>query len=98
MNRRAPLGEHEIQAWLGSHPDWRVEGGHLVAQWPIGFVAGARAIQKIADVAEAMDHHPELRLRYGSLAVELWTHDRGAVTALDLELAERIDVVLASGT
>jgi 4a-hydroxytetrahydrobiopterin dehydratase len=49
-------------------------------------------LNAIAVVAEAMDHHPDMLL-YGwnKLRVMLSTHDRGGITALDIELAKRIE-------
>ena len=48
----------------------------------------------IADVAEEMDHHPDIDLRWRTLHLTLVSHSAGGVTELDLELARRIDALL----
>ena len=52
------------------------------------------AIVAIADVAEEMDHHPDVDLRWRTLHLALVSHSAGGVTELDLELARRIDALL----
>lgn len=46
---------------------------------------------KVAEVAEAMDHHPEWFNVYRTVEVTLATHDAGGVTELDVKLAEAMD-------
>jgi 4a-hydroxytetrahydrobiopterin dehydratase len=54
------------------------------------FAAALAFTNRIGALAEAAGHHPDLRLGWGRVEVELWTHDAGGVTALDLELAAAI--------
>src|SRR5690625_7954456 len=51
---------------------------------------GAAIVDRIVAVAEELDHHPDLDLRYASLHVSVTTHVRGTLTRADLVLAERI--------
>ena len=44
----------------------------------------------VALVAERMNHHPEWRNVYGTVEVELTTHDAGGITQRDLELAREM--------
>ncbi|MCC5971901.1 MAG: 4a-hydroxytetrahydrobiopterin dehydratase [Pararhodobacter sp.] len=50
---------------------------------------------KVALAAEKMDHHPEWRNVYNRVEVVLTTHDARGLTTLDLELADRMDVLAA---
>ncbi len=55
------------------------------------FMAVVRLIGKIARLAEAMDHHPDLHLtHYKRLKIVLTTHDKGRVTGKDIQLARKI--------
>ena len=54
-----------------------------------------RAVDEIAVVAEAMNHHPDLDIRWRTLRVVLSTHDAGGVTQLDIEMAHRIHEIAA---
>jgi 4a-hydroxytetrahydrobiopterin dehydratase len=46
---------------------------------------------RIADAAEAADHHPDLDIRYRHLRVVLSTHSEGGITGKDLALAAEVD-------
>ncbi len=46
------------------------------------------------ELAEAMDHHPVASVGYRELRLELWTHDRRAITQLDIDYAEGFEALL----
>lgn len=48
----------------------------------------------VAEAAEAMNHHPDIDIRWRTLTFTLATHSAGGVTDLDLQLAARIDQAL----
>ena len=71
--------------------DWRVIGVHAYAVFRSGnFVTGLELTNAIGELAEAANHHPDLKLGYPSLAVHLTTHDTGTLTTADLDLARGI--------
>jgi 4a-hydroxytetrahydrobiopterin dehydratase len=84
-----------LSAALADLPSWSGDGEaiHRAAELP-SFRAAVDAIVRIADVAEEMDHHPDVDLRWRTLHVTLSTHSAGGVTELDIELARRIDALL----
>ena len=47
---------------------------------------------KIAEIAEAEDHHPDLKIAWGMCAVEIWTHIVDGLTENDFILAAKIEV------
>ena len=59
------------------------------------FAAGLALVDAIGAAAEAMDHHPDLDLRYTHVDVRLISHDVGAVTGRDLRLARTISTIAA---
>ena len=97
MPRPTRLSPDEIAAALQELPLWSgdVDGLHRSARLP-SFRDAVAAIVAIADVAEEMDHHPDIDLRWRTLHLALVSHSAGGVTDLDLELARRIDTVLSS--
>ena len=50
-------------------------------------------INKIANEAESLNHHPTIINTYSSVIIELWTHSENKVTELDHLLKEKIDLV-----
>jgi 4a-hydroxytetrahydrobiopterin dehydratase len=60
------------------------------------FLAAVALIRRIAPLAQAMDHHPDLHLTgYRKLKVVLSTHDSGGLGLKDFRLAKRIDALPA---
>jgi 4a-hydroxytetrahydrobiopterin dehydratase len=74
---------------------WRREGDTIVRELRFpSFMDAIRFIDRVAVVAEAADHHPELTNVYWNVSVRLTTHDAGGVTERDLALARAIDAVV----
>ena len=59
-----------------------------------GFREAIDFIVRVADLAEAVDHHPELHNVYANVTVELTSHDAGGITQRDISLARAIDAVV----
>ena len=95
MARPAPLTPDELVEALLDLPRWSgdAHGLRRTVELPT-FRHAVAAIVAIADVAEALDHHPDIDLRWRTLHLHLVTHSAGAVTPLDLLLARRIDALL----
>ena len=73
-------------------PSWRSEGGRLRREYRLrGFGEPVALAVRIALLAEREDHHPELRLGYGHLEVELTTHSAGGLSRNDFIVAAKID-------
>ena len=90
------LSSHEVGHFLEQLDGWTVEDsdGHMrlakTSRFK-GFMPGVELVNRIAKVAEAEGHHPDLLLSYGSLTVHLFTHAAGGLTENDFILAARID-------
>jgi 4a-hydroxytetrahydrobiopterin dehydratase len=92
----APLSRAEAERLLPQVPGWQVEeaDGHLRLTRTVkfkGFMPGVDLVNRIAPIAEAEGHHPDLLLSYGSLTIRLWTHAAGGPTDNDFILAARLD-------
>ncbi len=95
------LTHAEIDRLLQQVPGWSVvePDGHLQLTRTFrfkGFMPGVELIDRIAPIAEAEGHHPDLHLTYGSLRVDLWTHAAGGLTENDFILAAKIDQIQPS--
>lgn len=91
----ALLDEAEINAALASMPGW--SGGTEAIRRTVSapdFPTAIRIVDDIAVIAEEMDHHPDIDIRWRKLHFTLATHSAGGVTASDLALARRIDEVV----
>ncbi len=88
------LSPDELAAALQGLPQWTGDESGLrrTVELPT-FRAAVDALVAIADVAEEMDHHPDIDLRWRTLHLTLVSHSAGGVSELDLELARRIDAL-----
>lgn len=96
-DRPAALPANELAAGLARLPLWSGDEHRIerVVEAP-SFLAGIRLVDQVAQVAEEMDHHPDIDVRWRGVRFALSTHDAGGVTRLDLEQAERIDALAAA--
>ncbi len=73
---------------------WAREGDKLVKTVQKRDFAEAMAfVNAVAAVAEEVDHHPDITIRWNRVTLELTSHDSGGVTDRDLALAERLDAL-----
>jgi 4a-hydroxytetrahydrobiopterin dehydratase len=90
--KRAKLGDEDIEASLKTTPGWQRQGDKLARQFKFAsFVEAFGFMSSVALVAEKLDHHPEWKNVYNRVDVELTTHDSAGITALDFELARRMN-------
>ena len=59
------------------------------------FVRAWGWMTSVAIEAEKMNHHPEWFNVWNRVDIQLTTHDAGGISALDFELAAKIDALLA---
>jgi 4a-hydroxytetrahydrobiopterin dehydratase len=60
------------------------------------FLGAIAVVDRVAAVAEELDHHPDIDIRWRKVTFACATHSAGGVTGKDLELARRIDEIVAS--
>ncbi len=75
---------------------WQEENGSLVKEFKFpDFKSALKFVDKIGEIAESMNHHPDVELGWGRVKISLTTHSAGKITAKDKELAEKIDGIKA---
>ncbi len=88
----AKLTDAEIAQRLKDLPQWRREGDAIRRTFTFGkFADGIRFVDRVAVAADAMDHHPDIDIRYTTITLTLSTHSAGGLTAKDFDLAAKID-------
>lgn len=86
------LSDVEISQALTRLPSWERSGDTLVRtiQFP-AFLDGIHAVDRVAQLAEAADHHPDIDIRYRTVRFVLSTHSEGGLTQKDVDLALQIE-------
>ena len=91
------LDAEEIARQLVPLAGWTGDGTGLRRSYTApSFLGGVQLVTDVAEVAEEMDHHPDIDIRWRTLRFELSTHSAFGVTQLDIELAHRISAIAAT--
>lgn len=89
------LHDDTIRTALEDLDGWELTGDRIRRELTFpGFREAIDFIVRVADLAEAADHHPELHNVYADVTIELTSHDAGGVTERDISLARAIDEVV----
>jgi 4a-hydroxytetrahydrobiopterin dehydratase len=89
------LTEDQVVTGLKDLPDWAREGETLVRTVELGsFPAAVQVVNRVAEVAENDNHHPDIDIRWRTLTFRCSTHSAGGITALDVSLAAEIDGIV----
>ena len=88
----AKLTEGEIEAGLRALAGWTRQGGEIRRPYTFKtFAEGIRFVDRVAVLADAVDHHPDIDIRFTTVTMALSTHSAGGLTRKDLDLAAQID-------
>ena len=88
----------EIESALALHDGWQAKGDAIFRRFEFANFAESLAfVNKVGEVAEASDHHPDITFGWGYAEFSVMTHDRGGVTDVDFALVEKIDGLERAG-
>lgn len=94
MMRPSLLSDIEIQRELNTLAGWSRRSEAIVKTFEFATFADAIAwVNRVAGAAEAANHHPDLDIRFRTVAASLSTHESGGVTAHDFALARAMDAM-----
>ncbi len=97
MARPVKLEDTQIQEALAGLPGWELKNGRLHREFKFAdFVEAWGFMSRAALYAQALDHHPEWFNVYGTVRVDLITHDACGITKLDMELAAKMSAIAGS--
>lgn len=86
------LSDIEVQRALSARSGWTRRGNVITRTFEFPtFLAGIAFVNRVAEAAEAMGHHPDIDIRYTKVTCSLSTHSAGGITQKDFTLAEAID-------
>jgi 4a-hydroxytetrahydrobiopterin dehydratase len=91
------LSPDQIRDRLTALPEWKLtaDGRRIRREWRVkDFATALDFFNRVGQVAEQEDHHPDLHLTgYRQAAIELWTHAVNGLTQNDFILAAKIDTL-----
>lgn len=90
--KREKLERDEIDSRLKELNGWSRQGEKLTKRFKFDNFADSLAfVNKVGEIAEAADHHPDIKFGWGYAEIETTTHDRSGVTDFDLDLVTKIE-------
>jgi 4a-hydroxytetrahydrobiopterin dehydratase len=83
-----------VDAAIAGGLAWQREGDELVKTWSGRDFADALGyVNKVGELAERANHHPDIDIRWSTVTLRLSTHSAGGLTQADLDLAREIDAL-----
>ena len=90
------LSQELVDQNLQEFPEWSKTGETIQRTYRFNdFLSAMSFVQRIADLAEQQQHHPDILIRYDKVTLTLSTHDAGGVTEKDFQLAGSINECFA---
>jgi 4a-hydroxytetrahydrobiopterin dehydratase len=77
--------------------DWQEQDDALVREFELpSFPAAIEFVDRLAELAETANHHPDIDIRYRRVTVRWTTHSEGGITEKDREMAERTSTLASA--
>ncbi len=89
----AKLPPEEIKNRLTGLAGWQLADNAIRKQFKFNdFMSAVAFVNRVANAAEAADHHPDIVINYTRVTMSLSTHSAGGITGKDFDLAQKIDL------
>jgi 4a-hydroxytetrahydrobiopterin dehydratase len=92
MPNKSRLSPEEARGQLAALTDWQLTGDAIRRRYKFAsFKESMNFVNKVAELAERADHHPDILVEYDKVTLTLSSHDAGGLTERDFALARSID-------
>jgi len=86
------LSRRKARAEVTKLVNWALRGQVISRKFKFSdFAAAMRFVNRVARLAEAANHHPDITINYNQVRLALTTHDEGGLTMKDFRLAGKIN-------
>ena len=93
------LSAAQIDEKLKALPEWSLVGENIQRTFVFkDFLKSMTFVNKVADRAEAVQHHPDILVRWNKVTLTLSTHDAGGISQKDFDLAADCEQFAREGT
>lgn len=90
----AAIDANERGEFLIENPGWSLDGEIIRKTFEFSnFNEAMGFVTRVALLAEPVDHHPDIDIRWNKVTIALSTHSEGALTDKDTNLARKIEAV-----
>ena len=86
------LTSDQINERLAALPEWRLSGAVIARTYRFAdFVTAMQFVNRVAEIAEQANHHPDIDIRWNKVTLALTTHSEGGLTEKDFDQAQQFD-------
>lgn len=86
------LSDEAIKKLMPTVPGWSLRGKALEREYVLeNFVQAMKFVNGVAEVAERLNHHPDIFIYYNKVRLSITTHKAGGLTEEDFALAQEIN-------
>lgn len=93
----APLTRDKAEELRKQTPEWGIsdDGKKIAQKFKFkNFTETISFFNKVAEIAEAENHHPDFEVHWGSMTLTLWTHAIGGLSENDFIVAAKVDSIM----
>jgi 4a-hydroxytetrahydrobiopterin dehydratase len=88
----AKLSKAEVSERLKRLKGWRLHADTIKKEYQFpSFPKAIKFVNKVAEISEQADHHPDILICFRKVTLSLSTHDEGGITQKDFKLAEQLE-------
>lgn len=88
------LSQERLQRELLGLPGWQIDGNGIVKTYNFKtFPDALNFVNRVALIAESMQHHPDVHTKQSSVIIHLTSHEDGGVAMRDIREAKKIDAI-----
>ena len=89
-----PLEKAQVEKLLGELHGWSLNGKWITKEFNFSdFVTAMSFVNRVAEVAEAEGHHPDIHIHYNRVRFDIWTHAIDGLSENDFILAAKIEAL-----
>ncbi len=87
-----PLKDEEVDKALSQLAYWHRNGSTIEREFHFDdFLGSIKFVNRIAEIAEESNHHPDIAINFNRVKLSLTSHDSGGITQRDLNLAAKVN-------
>ncbi len=88
------MAQEEVRSRLAALDGWALTSQGIQKRYELtDFRSVMNLVNRVADLAEEANHHPDIMINYDKVTFTLTTHDAGGITEKDFALASRIEAI-----
>ncbi|MCG3114021.1 MAG: 4a-hydroxytetrahydrobiopterin dehydratase [Candidatus Manganitrophus sp.] len=88
------LSMEEVRRKIHDLKGWELYDNMLQKKYSFRtFKTAMQFVNRVAELADSVDHHPDMMINYNRVLLKLMTHSQGGITDRDFNLAQMIDQV-----